>query len=217
MMDDNLGDSSISEEKPVISKKSRAHAKPSAKNGIYGNDPELSQLDDRALDAFMDAWDNHILPNPPELNDGYHYFWASTTNKWDPVEARLRGGYEFVRPEHIPNFEGYHLETQTRMNSGSHGSDNVITCNEMILLRCPQVLFERRMARYHHEMPYEQQRGLVDTMRGIPDRVGVKTNAPLEEGMLELEAEAKRMKSRPKFFVNEINKKKFELDAEDEA
>jgi len=188
--------------------KRKARAKRANSDGIDGNNPEVAQFDDREIDAFMDAWDNNILPDPPQQDDGYHYFWASTTNKWDSIEARLRGGYQYAKPEHIKNFDSYHF--QTRMNAGQFGSDNVISCNEMILLRCPKALFEKRMEKYHHQQPYEHQRSIVDHMRGVTDRLGVKTETPLEQGMLEMEAEAKRIKSRPSFFVNEHNKKMFE-------
>lgn len=91
-----------------------------------------------------------ILPTPPDV-DGWHFCWLSTTNNADPIFKRVRMGYEPVKASELPGFA-----TQHQINGGEF--DGCVACNEMILFKIPEELYQEIMLINHHERPLEEER-----------------------------------------------------------
>lgn len=199
IMDNNPVIEALPKTKPQRPKKSAAISKPAKNADPLGTDPTLGAIaDDRDLYDYDDEFDESVLPKLPEdLIPGFHIFWGTTTNRYDTIEMRLRQGYSIVRPEEVDGFERYHFNK--RVNSGSI-TDGAICINEMVLLKLPTQLYLKRMARDHHRKPLDEQRGLVDKMHAVADKLGVsQTQTPLEEGMLQMAEEARRASANPTF------------------
>lgn len=106
---------------------------------------------------------NNALPNPPK-RAGWHYFWGSTTNTYVPIQYYLRLGYMPVKPEEIPEMS--HL----KMHSGEY--DGFIMCNEMLLMKCPEAVYQRYMQIVHHERPNEESERLKANLEAIKEEIG---------------------------------------------
>ena len=102
---------------------------------------------DERRKMWKDEWTQSALPNVPELK-GWHVCWLSTTNSYDSIDKRIRLGYTPVKSEEIPGFENY------RVKAGEH--DGCIACNEMILFKIPETVYQDIMAHFHHDMPLEE-------------------------------------------------------------
>lgn len=117
-------------------------------------DAERTQKDGTSLTAaerramLRAEWQSDILPTPPP-NPGWHYCWLSTTNSTDPIYKRLQKGYELVKANEIPGFRQY------RVDEGEYS--DCIACNEMILSKIPEDLYQDIMAYLHHELPNEEE------------------------------------------------------------
>lgn len=96
---------------------------------------------------WKDEWTQSALPNVPELK-GWHVCWLSTTNSYDSIDKRIRLGYTPVKAEEIPGFENY------RVKAGEY--DGYIACNEMLLFKIPEPVYQEIMAHFHHDMPLEE-------------------------------------------------------------
>lgn len=97
---------------------------------------------------FRDEWAASALPNVPKI-PGFHLCWLSTTNNFDPIQKRMRIGYVPVRAEEIPGLE--HL----KMKSGEY--EGIVSCNEMLLFKCPEDLYQEMMEYFHYEKPLEDE------------------------------------------------------------
>lgn len=93
-------------------------------------------------------WVQEVLPTPPHL-DGYHCCWLSTTNSADPIYKRVQKGYEPVKVSEVPGFAQY------KVNQGEF--EGCVACNEMILFKLPNELYQAYMAYVHHELPNEEE------------------------------------------------------------
>lgn len=82
-----------------------------------------------------------------------HYFWASTSNKSDPVFRRQQMGYVFVRAEELPE-----LARDFRISEGTF--EGCVGCNEMILMKIHRALANELMKINHHEVPLEQEQAI---------------------------------------------------------
>jgi hypothetical protein len=134
---------------------------------------------------FRSEFTQEALPNPPEM-PGWHLCWLSTTNQYDPIHKRMRLGYQPVMADELPGFE--HL----KVKAGEHVGH--ISCNEMILYKLPEDIYQDYMLETHHYAPLEeaekirvQQEQLLAAKDssgkslirqegdGIPNENGVKT------------------------------------------
>lgn len=97
---------------------------------------------------FRSEWVQEALPTPPEI-PGFHLCWLSSTNQYDPIHKRLRMGYTPVKAEELPGFENY------RVKAGEH--EGFVACNEMILYKMPNEIYQEIMAEMHHYAPMEEQ------------------------------------------------------------
>jgi len=97
-----------------------------------------------------------ILPNPPVI-PGWHCCWLSTTNSTDPIHIRIsRFGYEPVKAAEVQGFD------QLKLTSGEF--DGCIACNEMILFKVPDEIYQTLMLIAHHEKPLENEQGIRSTL-----------------------------------------------------
>lgn len=114
------------------------------------------------------------LPTVPKI-PGWHLCWLSTTNSYDPIHKRMRLGYVPVKYDELPGFE------QMRMTSGEF--EGAISCNEMLLFKIPNEMFQAIMQEFHHNMPAEEEdalkRQLVD--EGVKDSTGKKLGSITED------------------------------------
>jgi hypothetical protein len=97
---------------------------------------------------FRSEWVQEALPTPPEI-PGFHLCWLSSTNQYDPIHKRLRMGYTPVKAEELPGFDNY------RVKAGEH--EGFVACNEMILYKMPDEIYQEIMAEMHHYAPMEEQ------------------------------------------------------------
>lgn len=117
-------------------------------------DSSRTQLDGTAMSMeerrrmMRSEWTQEVLPTPP-ANPGWHYCWLSTTNSTDPIYKRVQKGYEPVKSSEIPGFAQY------RMDQGEF--EGCIACNEMILFKLPEELYQDYMTYLHYELPNEEE------------------------------------------------------------
>jgi hypothetical protein len=97
---------------------------------------------------FRSEWLQEALPTPPAIK-GFHLCWLSTTNQYDPIHKRLRMGYTPVKAEELAGFDNY------RVKSGEH--EGFVACNEMLLYKLPEDIYQEIMTELHHIAPMEEQ------------------------------------------------------------
>lgn len=109
---------------------------------------------------------NTLLPPPPAI-DGFHSFWATTTNTKDTVESRQRLGYSFITKAEAPNYD---LGT---LKSGESTSDRIM-CNEMVAMKIPLDIWKEDMMDLHHTLPNERAKSIKDRINFDQDGRGRK-------------------------------------------
>jgi hypothetical protein len=115
---------------------------------------------------WSDEWTQSALPKLPEL-PGWHLCWLSTTNSYDSIDKRVRLGYTPVMPEEMPGFDNY------RVKAGEHVG--YIACNEMLLFKIPEDMYQDIMLQMHHERPMEEAdkvRVQLESLQGARDSSG---------------------------------------------
>jgi len=138
------------------------------------------------LDAFRDKWQNSALPDiPRDAIPGFHLCWLSTTNTYDSIDKRMALGYEPVKAAEL----GKGFEALGKMNSGKF--EGCVSCNEMVLFKLPEDVYQEVMRMLHLEDPLEHQRNITaqvrDTAQGNKGGRSV-----LEGGLLEMEKETQK-------------------------
>ena len=96
---------------------------------------------------FRSEWVQESLPSPPPI-PGFHVCLLSTTNGYDPIHKRLRMGYTAVKIEEVPGFENY------KVKAGEH--EGFVACNEMLLYKIPEDIYQEIMAELHHYAPQDE-------------------------------------------------------------
>jgi len=145
------------------------------------------------LDAFRDKWQNSALPEIPGGSiPGMHLCWLSTTNTYDSIDKRMALGYEPVKASDLGNgFEGL-----GKMSSGKF--EGCISCNEMVLFKLPEDVYQEVMRMLHLEDPLEHQRNITANIRDSSEgRKGGRSI--LEGGQLEMEREANKATKNIRF------------------
>lgn len=145
------------------------------------------------LEAFRDKWQNSALPDiPGDSIPGMHLCWLSSTNTYDSIDKRMALGYEPVKAEEL----GKGFEGLGKMNSGKF--EGCISCNEMVLFKIPEDVYQEVMRMLHLEDPIEHQRNITANVRDTAnDRKGGRSI--LEGGLLEMEKEADRANKNIRF------------------
>jgi hypothetical protein len=146
--------------------------------------PEADIARRERLDAFRDKWANSALPDlPKDIIPGFHLCWLSTTNTYDSIDKRMALGYEPVKAGEL----GKGFEALGKMSSGKF--EGCVSCNEMVLFKLPEDVYQEVMRMLHLEDPLEHQRNITaqvrDTAQGNKGGRSV-----LEGGLLEMEKEA---------------------------
>lgn len=104
--------------------------------------------EEERLELFLDTQHQTVLPNLPTM-DGYHVCWLTTSNPRDSIPWRLQVGYELIRIEDCPQWQG--SETQTGKLSG------VVSVNEMVAARIPISLYNKLMKAVGHALPLVEE------------------------------------------------------------
>jgi hypothetical protein len=159
------------------------------KERIAAADPASDSKRERA-EAFRDRWQNNALPDiPGGVIPGFHLCWLSTTNNYDSIDKRMALGYEPVKAAEL----GKGFETLGKMSSGKF--EGCVSCNEMVLFKLPEDVYQEVMRMLHLEDPLEHQRNITaqvrDTAQGNKGGRSV-----LEGGLLEMEKETARANNR---------------------
>jgi hypothetical protein len=145
------------------------------------------------LDAFRDKWANSALPDLPDgAIPGMHLCWLSTTNTYDSIDKRMALGYEPVKASEL----GKGFEGLGKMSSGKF--EGCVSCNEMVLFKLPEDVYQEVMHMLHLEDPIEHQRNITaqvrDTAQGNKGGRSV-----LEGGLLEMEKDAAKANNNIRF------------------
>ena len=155
-------------------------------------DPEDVARRER-LDAFRDKWQNSALPEiPAGALPGMHLCWLSTTNTYDSIDKRMALGYEPVKAVEL----GKGFEGLGKMNSGKF--EGCISCNEMVLFKLPEDVYQEVMKMLHLEDPLEHQRNITAQVRSTAQE-GKGGRSILEGGILEMEKETAKANSNIRF------------------
>lgn len=93
-------------------------------------------------------WTQDVLPTPPKV-PGWHFCWLSTTNSSDPIYRRMQKGYVPVKVSELTGFS-------TQSVAGGE-FDGVIACNEMLLFKIEEELYQDIMMYLHHELPMSEE------------------------------------------------------------
>lgn len=131
-----------------------------ARDDRESSDRELSAdrelTDTERLDALRMQYFQQTLPNLPEI-PGYHVCWLTTQNPRDPLNGRIRLGYEPIRPADVPGYESVTLKT------GEYAG--FIGVNEMVAFKIPMRLYQQYMREIHHDEPDRQEEQLQAALR----------------------------------------------------
>ena len=145
-------------------------------------DPEAKSRRERA-EAFRDRWQNSALPDIPQGTiPGFHLCWLSTTNNYDSIDKRMALGYEPVKAAEL----GKGFEQLGKMSSGKF--EGCVSCNEMVLFKLPEEIYQEVMRMMHLEDPLEHQRNITAAVRSTAQD-GKGGRSILEGGVLEMEKE----------------------------
>jgi hypothetical protein len=115
---------------------------------------------------WSDEWTQSALPKLPEMK-GWHLCWLSTTNSYDSLDKRIRLGYVPVKADEFPGFDNY------RVKAGEHVG--FVACNEMILCKIPEDIYQDIMLQMHHEAPMDEAdkiRVQIENLQGSRDSSG---------------------------------------------
>jgi hypothetical protein len=142
------------------------------------------------LEAFRDKWANNALPDIPEnAIPGFHLCWLSTTNNYDSIDKRMALGYEPVKAGEL----GKGFEALGKMSSGKF--EGCVSCNEMVLFKLPEEIYQEVMRMMHLEDPLEHQRNITSAVRGTAQE-GKGGRSLLEGGLLEMEKETAKANNK---------------------
>jgi hypothetical protein len=152
-------------------------------------DPEGAVRRER-LDAFRDKWANSALPDLPNgIIPGFHLCWLSQTNTYDTIDKRMALGYEPVKASEL----GAGFDALGKMTSGKF--EGCVTCNEMVLFKLPEDVYQEVMRMLHLEDPLEHQRNITAQLRETAEsRRGGRSL--LEGGLLEMEKETQKANNK---------------------
>lgn len=110
------------------------------------------------IEMFRQTLFQSILPDLPKI-PGYHVCWLTTTNPRDPIQARLRLGYEPVKIEDCPGWDVATIKT------GEYAG--FVGVNEMLAFKLPETLYNAYMKEAHHDAPLREEQKLRDTALSI--------------------------------------------------
>ena len=137
---------------------------------------ELS--DDERVEMFRQQFFQSALPDLPKI-PGWHTCWLTTTNPRDAIQARMRLGYQPIKPEDVPGWEYATMKTGDWVG--------FIGVNEMLAFKLPIGLYEKYMHEAHHAAPLREEEKLTDTAEFLEQQARAsKSGLTLGEGNSEL-------------------------------
>jgi hypothetical protein len=142
----------------------RAHDERELDERETTEDRELS--DDDRFEMFAAQHFQSVLPDLPHM-PGYHVMWLTTTNARDSIPNRVRMGYQLLRTENVPGWDGVFTTV------GDIGG--VLGVNEMVAARIPLNLYNRYMRFNHHTQPLSEEeklQGMTDRLKDEASKVG---------------------------------------------
>jgi len=162
------------------------------KERIAEADPSNQSKRERA-EAFRDKWQNSALPDlPQDIIPGMHLCWLSTTNNYDSIDKRMALGYEPVKASDL----GAGFEGLGKMSSGKF--EGCVSCNEMVLFKLPEEIYQEVMKMLHLEDPLAHQQNITANVRSSAQE-GKGGRSILESGILDMEKEAAKANSNIRF------------------
>lgn len=120
---------------------------------------EVSDAD--RVEMFRQQFFQSALPDLPEIPD-YHTCWLTTMNPRDSIQARMRLGYEAVKPSDVPGWEYATLKT------GEYAG--FIGVNEMLAFKLPMKLYRLFMEEAHFNAPAREDEKLVAMTEGLREQ-----------------------------------------------
>ena len=99
-------------------------------------------------------WVQELLPTPPTI-PGFHTCWVSTTNSMDPIYKRLQRGYIPVTSSEVGGFGASNVVQDGEFKG-------CISCNEMLLFKVEDQIYQDLMGIFHFDMPLEAERGIYE-------------------------------------------------------
>lgn len=160
----------------------RSHA---AEPDAGHTDEGLASTPQERRRSFRDEWTQEALPRIPPI-PGWHLCWLSSTNQWDPIERRMRMGYQPVKPEELPTVE--HLTLKSGQWTG------LIGINEMVLFKIPMALYQEIMKEFHHEQPLEEERAIREKSLTLSEELMDSEG----KSLVELEPDMQQLGRRPR-------------------
>ena len=124
----------------------------SAYDRVATESRELS--DDDRVEMFRQQFIQAALPDLPKI-PGYHTCWLTTTNPRDSIQARIRLGYEPIKPEEVPGWEYVSIKTGEWQG--------FVGVNEMLAFKLPMSLYKKYMQAVHFDAPNDEEARLADT------------------------------------------------------
>ena len=149
----------------------------------FTEDRELTE--EERLEMFRSQMHQSVLPDLPYML-GFHTIWLTTTNGRDSIQNRIRMGYQLLRLEDCPGWDGVSVK------AGDYSG--VVTVNEMVAAKLPLRLYNLYMREAHHDAPLRDEEKLiaaVDALKEQAERRG--SNIGVGDGMSELSRRADRM------------------------
>jgi hypothetical protein len=131
-----------------------------------GADNERTQKDGTSLTMeerrrrMRSEWTQEVLPSPPVV-PGWHFCWLSTTNSSDPIYKRVQKGYEPVKASEIAGWSDY------KVQQGEF--EGCVACNEMLLFKVPEEIYQDIMSYFHYELPMEEEEMLRENAQKAVD------------------------------------------------
>ncbi len=126
---------------------------------------------DRALALFLDAMQDNVLPDLPDI-PGHHVCWLTTTNARDPIARRLRAGYRLITAGEFPEFKDASVKT------GEYAG--VLGVNEMVAAKIPTRAYQFAMQELHHNRPLGEEDKIRAKVNQVKDEAA-RDGAPVVE------------------------------------
>lgn len=151
--------------------KSRAHpsrsgSRRSRESADVDRESEGLTVDAKMREALLrDEALQHKLPNPPKRT-GWHYFWASTQNSYNPISWYKQLGYRVVNVSEMEQW----ADASRRGTGGEY--DGAVCINEMVLMKIDEKSYQQIMRVIHHDKPNEEGKRLRESIDGVKDEVG---------------------------------------------
>lgn len=98
-------------------------------------------------------FDQVALPTPPRI-PGWHLCWLTTGSSYDTVQKRQRLGYTPVTAADVPGFE--------TGGAASAQFEGAISCNEMVLFKIREDVYQAIMREFHHKRPLNEEMSIYE-------------------------------------------------------